>query len=65
MIKSQKIIANTLNLHRKLEREKITERGREISLSMAITGKILWCARVWIQEIVPPPHIGSDLLFIK
>ena len=33
LIKSQKAIKNTLNLHRKSEREKTTEREREVPLS--------------------------------
>jgi len=63
LIKSQKTIANTLNLRGKPERKKTTKE-RKFTISMAITGRILRCARVSGFKPVLY-YIGRDLLFIQ
>ena len=63
LIKSRKTIANTLNLRGKPEKEKTHGEGRNFTMSMAITGRILWCARVSEFNKCSLPHWKGSTIY--
>ena len=64
LIKSQKTIANTLKLHGKPKRKKDQEEEERTStMSMAITGRILLCARVLNSKDSPASYWKRSTIY--